>query len=185
MTGTAAGYEVIASPFLDDYLLVRPGCRNGVKIPKPGYAELAKARTCPGWLASAAQGAWGIDLSGRAIAGTVLVRGESALGYGRASYELNLGCNYACEHCYLGLKKFDGLGWPDRERLLEIMRDAGVLWLQLTGGFFRTLRVPETVCLVSLRLDEPGNRCSGCWDVVSGLPRDGACAGARSLRVAL
>ncbi|MGH3721672.1 MAG: hypothetical protein ACRDRI_23065, partial [Pseudonocardiaceae bacterium] len=39
-----------------------------------------------------------------------------------------------CEHCYLGLKRFDGLTWPDRERLLHIMRDAGVLWLQLTGG---------------------------------------------------
>ncbi|MGH7744447.1 MAG: radical SAM protein [Candidatus Dormibacteria bacterium] len=41
---------------------------------------------------------------------------------------------YDCEHCYLGLKTFDGLTWPDRERLLHILRDAGVLWLQLTGG---------------------------------------------------
>ncbi|MGH3905296.1 MAG: radical SAM protein [Pseudonocardiaceae bacterium] len=64
----------------------------------------------------------------------VLVREPSPYGYGRASYELNLGCNYDCEHCYLGLKKFDGLSWPNRERLLHIMRDAGVLWLQLTGG---------------------------------------------------
>ncbi|MGB6164168.1 MAG: radical SAM protein [Pseudonocardiaceae bacterium] len=64
----------------------------------------------------------------------MLVRLESPFGYGRASYELNLGCNYDCEHCYLGLKRFDGLSWPDRERLLHMMRDAGVLWLQLTGG---------------------------------------------------
>ena len=34
----------------------------------------------------------------------------------------------------MGLKTFDGLSWPDRERLLHILRDAGVLWLQLTGG---------------------------------------------------
>jgi MoaA/NifB/PqqE/SkfB family radical SAM enzyme len=34
----------------------------------------------------------------------------------------------------LGLKKFEGLSWSDRERLLHILRDAGVLWLQLTGG---------------------------------------------------
>src|SRR5260370_2850351 len=54
--------------------------------------------------------------------------------FGRASSELHLGCNYDCEHCYLGLKKFAGLSWPARERLLHIMRDAGVLWLQLTGG---------------------------------------------------
>ncbi len=64
----------------------------------------------------------------------MLVRAPSVYGFVRASYELNLGCNYHCEHCYLGLKKFEGLSWPDRERLLHIMRDAGVLWLQLTGG---------------------------------------------------
>src|SRR5262249_55081487 len=56
------------------------------------------------------------------------------LAYGKASYELNLGCNYDCEHCYLGLKEFDGLDWPSRELLLRTIRDAGVLWLQLTGG---------------------------------------------------
>jgi MoaA/NifB/PqqE/SkfB family radical SAM enzyme len=32
------------------------------------------------------------------------------------------------------LKTFSGLSWPERERLLRIMREAGVLWLQLTGG---------------------------------------------------
>ena len=76
---------------------------------------------------------WGLDLTGRPLAGTVLVRQPSRYGYGRASYELNLGCNYDCD-CYLGLKTFDGLSWPDRGRLLHILRDAGVLWLQLTGG---------------------------------------------------
>jgi MoaA/NifB/PqqE/SkfB family radical SAM enzyme len=65
---------------------------------------------------------------------TILVREESRYEFGRASYELNLGCNYACEHCYLGLKTFSGLSWPERGRLLHILRDAGVLWLQLTGG---------------------------------------------------
>lgn len=64
----------------------------------------------------------------------MLVRQPSTYGFGRASYELNLGCNYDCEHCYLGLKRFEGLNWPERERLLHIMRDAGVLWLQLAGG---------------------------------------------------
>lgn len=52
----------------------------------------------------------------------------------RATYELNLGCNYDCEHCYLGLKEFKGPSWPNRERMLRILRDIGVLWLQLTGG---------------------------------------------------
>jgi MoaA/NifB/PqqE/SkfB family radical SAM enzyme len=63
----------------------------------------------------------------------VLVRRPSPYGHGRASYELNLGCNYDCEHCYLGLKQFEGLSWPDRERLLHLLCEAGVLWLQLTG----------------------------------------------------
>jgi len=63
-----------------------------------------------------------------------MVRPETAFGYARASYELNLGCNYDCEHCYLGEKLFAGMDWPGRERLLQVMADAGVLWLQLTGG---------------------------------------------------
>ena len=29
---------------------------------------------------------------------------------------------------------FAGMDWPCRERLLDVMADAGVLWLQLTGG---------------------------------------------------
>ncbi|MEV0114128.1 radical SAM protein [Streptomyces sp. NPDC050844] len=45
-----------------------------------------------------------------------------------------MGCNYDCEHCYLGLKQFSGLEWPDRERLLQTIQASGVLWLQLTGG---------------------------------------------------
>ncbi len=130
-------HELIVSPFLGNYIVVRPGRRNGIKIPYPRYRELTQALPgdiIPLWLAGAAYRAWDVDLSGRPVAGTVLVRQESPFGYGRASYELNLGCNYDCEHCYLGLKKFEGLSWPDRERLLHIIRDAGVLWLQLTGG---------------------------------------------------
>lgn len=45
----------------------------------------------------------------------------------RASYELNLGCNYDCDHCYLGEKLFAGLDWPSRQRLLDVMAEAGVL----------------------------------------------------------
>ena len=125
--------ELIASPFLDDHLILRPGDPRGLRIPAHRYIELEAGGTCPGWLVDAAQRRWAIDVTGR-LADKVLVRTASPYGYGRASYELNLGCNYDCEHCYLGLKKFEGLTWPDRERLLEIMRDAGVLWLQLTGG---------------------------------------------------
>jgi hypothetical protein len=96
-------HELIASPFLGTYLLVRPGRRNAVKIPQARYAELRSgAQTggaAPGWLAEVAFRAWGTDLSGRPLRDRVLVREPSLLGYGRASYELNLGCNYDCEFC--------------------------------------------------------------------------------------
>ncbi len=152
-------HEIIASPFLGGHLLVRPGRRNGIKIPRQHYAELSTAQICPAWLVSAARQAWQIDLSARPVTGTILVRPESAFGYGRASYEVNLGCNYDCEHCYLGLKRFDGLTWPDRERLLEILRDAGVLWLQLTGGCLCARRVPYRSCLIYSGSSEQKKSC--------------------------
>ena len=34
----------------------------------------------------------------------------------------------------IAAQRFDGLAWPQRQRLLYVLRDAGVLWLQLTGG---------------------------------------------------
>ncbi|MFL6073119.1 MAG: radical SAM protein [Mycobacteriales bacterium] len=130
-------HEVIASPFLDHHLVVRPGSGSGLRVP-PGHHRRLRdadpAEEVPDWLVHAAAGAWGLRLSGRKIGSTVLVRRRGVHGFGRASYELNLGCNYDCEHCYLGLKRFEGLSWPDRERLLRILAAAGVLWLQLTGG---------------------------------------------------
>ncbi|MGH4024384.1 MAG: radical SAM protein [Pseudonocardiaceae bacterium] len=130
-------HELITCPFLGEYLVTRPDSERGVKIPHLRYLELDSAASgdlLPPWLADAAQRCWGLDLAGQKVRDTVLVRKQSAYGFGRATYELNLGCNYDCEHCYLGQKRFSGLPWPDREQLLHIMRDAGVLWLQLTGG---------------------------------------------------
>lgn len=129
-------HEVIATPFLDDHLLMRPGRQEGMKIPFRRYHELRTApgdQPCPSWLVTAALRAWDLDLVDR-HADAVLVRAPSPYGYARASYELNLGCNYDCPFCYLGKKTFEGLDWHGRERLLHIMRDAGVVWLQLTGG---------------------------------------------------
>ncbi|MFD5978119.1 hypothetical protein [Streptomyces bacillaris] len=55
----------------------------------------------------------------------MLVREPSPYGYCRASWEINLGCNFGCKHCYLGERPFSGLGWKDKVRLLDIMRAAG------------------------------------------------------------
>lgn len=130
-------HRLIASPFLGSHLIVSPGRRNGVKIPQSRYAELRSAPAgalVPAWLAEAADRAWGMSIGGRPLSDCAVVRAPSALGYGRASYELNMGCNYDCKHCYLGLKESAGLDWPARERILGVMTEAGVLWLQLTGG---------------------------------------------------
>jgi MoaA/NifB/PqqE/SkfB family radical SAM enzyme len=133
-----AMYQLIASPFIGDYLVVRPGQQAGVKIPRRNYLELRDAAATgaepPQWFADVARKAWGLDLESKRVAETTIVRDQSPYSFGRASYELNLGCNYDCEHCYLGLKTFSGLDWEQRARLLHTMHNAGVLWLQLTGG---------------------------------------------------
>jgi sulfatase maturation enzyme AslB (radical SAM superfamily) len=130
-------FQLIASPYPDGHVLVRPGREGGVRIGEAIFAQLRDAApdaVVPAWLAEAARNGLGADVDGQPIAGTIMVRPETPHGYARASYELNLGCNFDCEHCYLGEKRFDGLKWPERERLLNIMAQAGVLWLQLTGG---------------------------------------------------
>lgn len=130
-------HDLIASQFLDDYLLLRPGSPHGIKIGSRRHRELEQStdQICPGWMVDAVRRRWpDLDLATRQVGEAVVIRPVSPYGYGRASYELNLGCNYDCEHCYLGLKKFEGLSWDNREKLLRVMRDAGVLWLQLTGG---------------------------------------------------
>lgn len=130
-------HEMIISPFLDAYLAVSPGRRKAIKVPQEKYAQLRfvqHGEPCPGWLADAAMQSWGIDIGGRPLHSSAIVREPAFLGYGRASYELNMGCNYDCKHCYLAMKQFSGLDWPAREKILNTMKEAGVLWLELTGG---------------------------------------------------
>lgn len=132
-------YDVIAAPFLDEgYLVLRPGSEQALRIPAGHYQQLcdlsAAGQPVPGWLATASEVAWGHALPARPVSEAVLVRQLSDYGFGRASWELNLGCNYDCEHCYLDLKRFEGLAWEQRAELLRMLRDAGVIWLQLTGG---------------------------------------------------
>jgi len=184
-------HDLLAAPFLGQHLLLRPGSTSGVQLPRGHFDQLAQAAAAggayPAWLPGLARETWQVQLPDTGpVAGHVLVREPSPLGYGRASWEINLGCNYACSHCYLGLKEFAGLPWPEKEQLLLIMRDAGVVWLQITGGCFRTCRVPWGACLIRLSLADARNLLSGlCRDAVHGRWRDGAGVVARFRRAGL
>lgn len=130
-------HEAIVSPFLNDYVVVRPGDTRAVRIGPQRYHALRDAApdaACPPWLVDAVHRRWNLNLADQPLSSAVLVREQTSLGYGRASYEINLGCDYDCEHCYLGEKRFAGLDLAGKRRLLHILRDAGVLWLQITGG---------------------------------------------------
>ncbi|MET8539055.1 radical SAM protein [Kitasatospora sp. NPDC004799] len=131
-------HNLIASPFLDEYLLVRPGSRGGLRLPQSDYEELRAhdpAMPAPSWLVDAVGTQWAdLEVAGRPAGEFLLVREPSPWGYSRASWEINLGCNYTCKHCYLGLKVNSGMPLTDKLKCLRIMAEAGVLWLQITGG---------------------------------------------------
>jgi MoaA/NifB/PqqE/SkfB family radical SAM enzyme len=166
---------LIATLYLGKHFLLKQGSTQGMELPAERFAALASALTdgepVPDWLLAPAHALWGLDLADRPVAGTMLVRPDTPYGYSRASYELNLGCNYDCEHCYLGLKRFAGLDWHDRVRLLHIMRDAGVVWLQLTGGeplvdrlFVETYRYAHDLGMF-LTISTNGSRL-GCKEIL-------------------
>ncbi|HEX3965049.1 MAG TPA: hypothetical protein VHZ03_51810 [Trebonia sp.] len=95
-------HQLIASPYPDGHLVVSPGREGGIKIGASRYAELRNAMPAaplPDWLTAAARAAWNLDVNGHATGNTIMVRPETEYGYARASYEVNLGCNYDCEHC--------------------------------------------------------------------------------------
>ncbi|MEV5567618.1 radical SAM protein [Streptomyces sp. NPDC052196] len=131
-------HELIVSPFLDHYLVLRPGDPSGLRIKSTHYADLrhraASDERLPSWLHAATRQRWGLDLGNHPASKALLIRDPSPFGHGRASYEVNNGCNWACDHCVYGAKRHEGLRWPPREKLLHILRDAGVLWVELGGG---------------------------------------------------
>ncbi|WP_395295580.1 radical SAM protein [Kitasatospora hibisci] len=131
-------YDLIAAPFVGSHVLLRPGRREAIKLPEKRFRELglasARGEMCPPWLLSAAKARWSADLPVRRVAESVLIRRPSVFGHSRASWELNLGCDFGCDHCFLGERPFAGLDEAGKHGLLRTLRDAGVLWLQMTGG---------------------------------------------------
>ncbi|TQJ85278.1 hypothetical protein [Streptomyces sp. SLBN-31] len=98
-------HALISSPFLEQYVLMRPGSRGGALLPEAAYDELRvldPGQPAPAWLAEAVTAPWpDLDVTGQPLADFLLVRQPSKRGYGKASWETHLGCNYACKQCAL------------------------------------------------------------------------------------
>src|SRR4051812_30611443 len=98
-------HQGIVSPQSDKFVIVRPGAQKGIQVPYAMFCELSKAvkdgAPVPRWLSDAARQAWGVELSGRSSKEAMVARAITPLNYSRASWEINKGCNFNCEHCYL------------------------------------------------------------------------------------
>ncbi|MFG1998624.1 radical SAM protein [Spirillospora sp. NPDC048911] len=127
-------HHLVASPTSGDHVVLRPGSPKALRIGASRFKDLSTAVECPAWLVEAGRNLWGLNLAQVPLSGTVLVREPQPYGWIRATHEVNLGCNYDCEHCYLATKQFSGMELDDRMRMLQILQDAGVLWFQITGG---------------------------------------------------
>jgi MoaA/NifB/PqqE/SkfB family radical SAM enzyme len=133
-------YQAIISPQEDLFMAVRPGHSTGMSLPTAYYAELgdrhAHGRVVPDWFVQAAHHQWSIDLAGQRVDEALIVRPPSTavVTYSRATYEINKGCNFSCEHCYLEQRPFEGLPLPDKLKMIDMLVEMGVFWFQITGG---------------------------------------------------
>ncbi|GAA2844079.1 hypothetical protein Acy02nite_68830 [Actinoplanes cyaneus] len=133
-------FEAIVSPQEEQFVAVRPGNPAAMQLPSAFYAALAdlsdEGGIVPDWFADAAASAWALDLRQRPVRDVLMVRPPSTLPvtYCRASWEINLGCNFSCEHCYLETRPFAGLDLDGKLRLINMLAEMGVLWFQITGG---------------------------------------------------
>ncbi|GIE86777.1 radical SAM protein [Actinoplanes regularis] len=134
-------FEAIVSPQEDKFVAVRPGCSEALQLPSRFYALLGdvadQGGDVPDWFADAAEQAWaGVAFRSRPIRETLLVRPPSTqpVTYSRASWEINLGCNFACEHCYLPERPFAGMSRDAKLTMIDTLRDMGVLYFKITGG---------------------------------------------------
>ncbi|GIE88665.1 radical SAM protein [Actinoplanes regularis] len=133
-------HQAIISPQEDLFVAVRAGRQEAMQLSSAYYAELADLSDTdgivPDWFSDAARRAWQIELAGLPVRDVLMVRPPSVspVTYSRASWEINKGCNFSCEHCYLEQRPFAGLPLPEKLRLLGMLRDMGVIWFEITGG---------------------------------------------------
>jgi hypothetical protein len=80
-------HQLIASPYPEGHVVVRPGCDGAVRIGASRYAELRDAppdAPVPAWLAEPVRAGWGALLPrGKDVRGHGLARpGTAAAGHG-------------------------------------------------------------------------------------------------------
>jgi hypothetical protein len=131
-------HQLVATPFGERRLVLRPGSSKAVQLPHAKFEELRSLAsvpsTVPQWLIDAVRAQWQVDLAGRNVDEVLLVRAGGPYEFSRATWEINLGCDFDCVMCYLGEKRFEGLDMAGKRKLLAVMQEAGVIWLQITGG---------------------------------------------------
>ncbi len=75
---------LIATLYLGKHFVLRQGSTQGMQVPTGRFDEQHRAADAdgrvPDWLADAAQRLWNVDLAGRPMNGTVLVRPDAPYG---------------------------------------------------------------------------------------------------------
>ncbi|MBA4078939.1 MAG: hypothetical protein C0508_28170, partial [Cyanobacteria bacterium PR.023] len=120
-----------------NYLAYR-GNNTVLKLPDESVEWLNGQRACDGGFSEQFlelfRSNWGLDASEMMVKDAIHFREKSSGEYTDASYEINLACNYNCEHCYLDERKNRKLGVEERAQLLDTMQKAGVVRLHISGG---------------------------------------------------
>lgn len=80
------------------------------------------------------QSALSVNVTSMTIDDAFVLRQKSQHGFGVASWELNLLCNYSCPHCYLGERPNDSMTLSQRLTVIDRMVELGITRLQMTGG---------------------------------------------------
>ncbi len=130
--------SLVAVSSLDNNYLMCRGFNTVLEMPDDAFKWLQEQSLSNGGFSEQfiklCQQAWNINVRELKVADAVYFRPNPIMNYTDASYELNLACNYRCEHCYLDNKLNNKLNMTMRAEILNSMCMAGVLRLHVTGG---------------------------------------------------
>ncbi len=132
--------RLICAKFVDDYLILpSTGARKGASINDKSFnllVEMIKKNSkIPAQLKTLLRKI-GVDIGiAENMKDIFYPINEPNLGFGYVSYEITEQCNYNCKHCVLGLKRSpDLLSTEDKKNIIKKIKDAGCIYLRITGG---------------------------------------------------